>query len=174
MSEQQDIFQQTEGKLYWYYETLRKTELMRGNVEKLQAQRISLQAFQHEYLEACAYQGAKGQYSSERVQGKKSIYFSSIDAAYEAIQDMTGEEIPLLFKRQAALLLKISRNEIDMMPVEQAIGYLAKIDKDICEYRYKYKLSFDEIARSLNLSRGAVRHRRVKIVRCISERLAGA
>jgi len=136
---------------------------MRGKLEQIQDQRITLQRFQHEYLEAYAYHGTKGQYCSERVQGKKSIYYSSIDAAHEAIQDL-NQDILLLLKAQIDIWRRISRNEKEMLPVEQAINYLSKADREICEYKYKYKMSFDEIAKAVSMSKSGVRHRRRKIV----------
>lgn len=170
MLQQQDVFQKTEGMLYWYYEALRDIELMHGQAEKLHSRRQDLQEFQADYIESCAYQGAKGQYCSERVGGKKSIYHSSIDSAHEAVQDL-AKEIPLLADNEAKLLSKISRNERETMAIQLAMGYLNKIDKDICEYKYRYHMSLDEIAQNVNMSKSAVRARRSKLVRCISDRL---
>jgi hypothetical protein len=175
LSEQQDIFQQTEGKLYWYYDAERKLELLKAQKERTERNRVKLMHLWHEYQESCAYQGAKASYGlgSERVQGAKSIYHNPIEPAADAVDDLR-EEISLLWERQLRLQRKIDRYEQDMVFLRHCISCLKPLDIDICQYKYKYKLSFDEIARTVNLSRGAVRHRRVKIVRCISERLAGA
>lgn len=173
--QQQDVFQQTEWKLYWYYDAERKLELLRAQEERTESNRRKLIHLRHDYQESCAYQGAKASYGlgSERVQGAKSIYHNPIEPAADAVQDL-HDEISLLWERLLKLQTKIDRYEQDMTLIGHCISYLKQVDKDICEMKYKYKMSFEEIARNVNLSRGAVRHRRVKIVRFISERLAGA
>jgi hypothetical protein len=172
---QQDIFRHTEGKLYWYYEAERKIELLKAQEERTGANKSKLILLRHEYPESCAYQGAKASYGlgSERVQGAKSIYHNPIESAADAVQDLE-EEISLLWERQLKLLSKIDKYEQDITKIAHCLSYLKPLDREICEYKYKYKMSLEEIARNVNLSRGAVRYRRYKIVSLISERLAGA
>lgn len=170
MSQQDKIFQQTEGKLYWYYEAERELELLRGQEERIGITKIKLMGLKEEYIEACAYQGAKAQYGSNRVQGKKSIYSNPIEPAVNAMEDL-NVEIDLLWQRQVKLMGRITRNEEEMAVIQLAINYLNKLDRDICEYKYRYHMSLDEIAQNVNMSKSAVRARREKIVRCISDRL---
>lgn len=172
--QQQDVFQQTEGKLYWYYDAERKLELLKAQEERTEASRRKLIHLRHEYQESCAYQGAKASYGlgSERVQGAKSIYHNPIEPAADAVQDL-NDEISLLWERLLKLQTKIDRYEQDMELIKYCISCLRAIDQQVCEYRYRYKLSFEEIARNVNLSKGAIWTRREKIVRYIADRLAG-
>lgn len=171
MPQQQDYeFQQIEGKLYWYFEAERELELMRGQEERIESNRMKLIGLRYEYIEACAYQGAKAQYASEHVQGKKSIYSNPIEPAVNAMDDLQSE-IDHLFDKQISLLKKIPRKEKEMAMIRMAIECLSRMDRDICEYKYRHKMSLDEIARLSNLSKGAVRHRREKIVRHVADRL---
>ncbi len=166
----QDLFQQTEGKLYWYYEAERELDLMRGMEERISTTKTKLMGLKDEYIEACAYQGAKAQYASEHVQGKKSIYSNPIEPAVNAMEGMRNE-IDLLCIRQTRITGDIFRKEAEAAVIRLAIGYLNGLDKDICEYKYRYHMSLDEIARHVNLSVGAIRARREKIVQHVADRL---
>ncbi len=172
-TQQQEIFQQTEGKLYWYYKTIRKIEVWQGQAKNIEERHRKLSMLRSEYREACSYRGSGAQYRSEKVQGKKSIYHSPIESAYEAMQEL-NDEISLLLERLLRLETKIVRSEGEVEEIREAVSYLSKIDREICEYKYKYKMSFDDIARVVNLSKSGVRHRRRKIVSIIADRLAGA
>ncbi len=171
-NQQQDMFRQIEGRLYWYYETERKLELMRGHIERFEDRRLKLMLLRREYLESCAYQGAKAQYGAERTQGKKSIYSNPIEPAVDAVTDLNND-IFLLWEKQVKLEKIIGERERDMAVIQMAISYLAHLDRQICLFKYKYKMSFDDIARSVNMSKSGVRHRRRKIVTYIADRLAG-
>ena len=171
MLQQQDVFQKTEGKLYWYYEAEREIELLQSRLDGLERRRFKLVSMKQEYMESCAYQGAKAQYASERVQGKKSIYSNPIEPTVDAMEDLYTE-IHLLWERRLKLQKKIDRDEEKMFPIQAAISYLNRTDLDICENKYRHHMSLEEIARNMNMSKGAVRNRRQKIVRHVSERLA--
>ncbi len=163
MCNQQDIFRQTEGKLYWFYEAERKLELLKAKANRTHDNRLKLMFLRNEYREACAYQGAKTQYVAERVQGKKSIYSNPIEPAMEAAHEL-DLEILLLWERMLNLENRIDKYEQDILAIKHAISYLAKTDQQICQYKYKHKMSFDDIAKAVSMSKSGVRHRRRKIV----------
>ena len=167
------IFQQTEGKLYWYYQAERELEFMRGQEERVSETRIKLIFMRSEYIEACAYQGASAQYGSEHVQGRKSIYSNPIEPAVNAM-DGLHDKLKKLWERQMKLVDDITKKEEEMAAIQMAISYLSKLDRDICEYKYRYKMSLEEIARHVNMSKGAIRNRRAKIVGHIADRLETA
>lgn len=159
----ESTFQQIEGKLYWYYETIRKIEMLQIQADALWERRNNLIEIKSESRESLCYQGGSGQFGSERVQGKKSIYHSPIESAHEANQELSAE-IHEMWEKVCELETRIVqlRNQTDDIRI--ALGQLNPFDKEITEYKYRYKMSIRQIARIKNMNKNTIERQRQRIV----------
>ena len=159
----ESTFQQIEGKLYWYYEMVRKIEMLRIKSDSIQERRLNLMLIGRDSRESLCYQGGSGQYSSERVQGKKSIYHSPVESAYEASHDL-NVELEEMWIRILDLERKVTNLQDETDRIRIALSQFNPFDQEIIEYKYRLKMSIRQIARIKNMNKNTIERQRQRIV----------
>lgn len=157
--------------MYWYYETVKQIEMLRAKVDSIQDRRINLMAVRRESRESLCYQGGSGQYGSERVQGKKSIYHSPVESAYEASRELSAELYDM-WTHILNLERKISRLQGQTDGIRIALSQLSSFEAEIVEYKYRYKMSTRQIGRIKDMHKNTIERQRQRIIEELGKVLA--
>lgn len=153
-------FQQVEGKLYSYFEDMRKLELLEIQLAGVEKELAELQNTSSDTYAIAASMGLTVRYSAERVQGKRSVYCSPVEEAYLDICEQTEK----LLARRIRLQTRVISLRQKTAGVRYALSQLSPFEREIIEYKYRYKMSTRQIGRIKNMHKNTIERQRQRIV----------
>ena len=156
----ESTFQQIEGKLYSYFEDMRKLELLEIQLAGVEKELAEIQNMNSDTYAIAASMGLTVRYSAERVKGRKSVYCSPVEEAYLDICEQTEK----LLVRRMMLTTKIISLRQRIAGIRYALRQLSPFDKEIVEYKYRYQMSVRQIARIKNMHKNTIERQRQRIV----------
>lgn len=154
-------FQQIEGKMYSFFEDIRKLELLEIQLAGVERELAELQNTSSETYAIAASLGLVVNYNAERIQGRESVYYSPVEEAYLDICEQTEK----LLVRRMKLLTRIVNLRQKTADIQYALSQLNPFDLEIVEYKYRYKMSIRQIARIKNMDKNTIERQRQRIIR---------
>jgi PP-loop superfamily ATP-utilizing enzyme len=153
-------FQQIEGKLYSFFEDMRKLELLEIQLAGVEKELAELQNTSSDTYAIAASMGLTVRYSAERVQGKRSVYCSPVEEAYLDICEQTEK----LLVRRMKLTTRIINLRQNYAEIQYALSQLSPFDQEIVEYKYRYKMSTRQIGRIKGMHKNTIERQRQRII----------
>ena len=157
---QAESFKRVEGKLYGYYDNLRNLEMLRAQLEAVEKDISDIRSLSTDTYELAASFGMVANYTTERVQGSKSIYHSPVEAAYLNM----CESIEKLLTRRVSLKMRIIRLEEQVDGIRFALSQLEPFELKVVEHKYRHNMSTRQISRVLDLNKNSIERTRQKVV----------
>jgi DNA-directed RNA polymerase specialized sigma subunit len=157
---QAESFKRVEGKLYGYYDNLRNLEMLRAQLEAVEKDISDIRSLSTDTYELAASFGMVANYTTERVQGSKSIYHSPVEAAY---QNMC-ENLEKLLARRVSIKMRIIKLEEQVDGIKFTLGQLDPFERKVVDYRYRQNMSTRQISRVLDLHKNSIERTRQKVV----------
>lgn len=146
--------------LYSYFDSERRLELLENALDGLNKELDDIQHMSRETYEIAASMGLTANMTSERVQGRKSVYCSPVEEAYLGICEHTEK----LLARRMKLQTRVMSLRQKTAGISIALSQLNLFDHEIVEYKYRYKMSIRQIARIKNMNKNTIERQRQRIV----------
>ncbi len=153
--------------LYSYFDAERRLELLENALEELNKEIDDIQHMSRETYEIAASMGLTANLTSERIQGRKSIYCSPVEEAYLDICEHTEK----LLARRMKIQTRVINLRQKTAGVRYALSQLSPFEAEIVEYKYRYKMSTRQIARIKSMNKNTIEKRRQEIIEDIGEML---
>lgn len=161
-------FQKVEGMLYSYFDAERRLELLENALEGVSKEIDDIQHMSKETYEIAASMGLTANLTSERIQGRKSVYCSPVEEAYLDICEHTEK----LLARRMKLQTRVINLRQKTAGVRYALSQLSSFEAEIVEYKYRYKMSTRQIGRIKNMHKNTIERQRQKIIEELGKVLA--
>lgn len=161
-------FQKVEGMLYSYFDAERRLELLENALEGVSKEIDDIQHMAKETYEIAASMGLTANMTSERVQGRKSVYCSPVEEAYLDICEHTEKLLARRMKIQARVINLRQKTA----GVRYALSQLSPFEAEIVEYKYKYKMSTRQIGRIKDMHKNTIERQRQRIIEELGKVLA--
>lgn len=155
-----ESFKRVEGKLYSYYDNLRNLDMLRAQLETVEKEIAEVRSLNANTYELAASFGMVANYTTERVQGAKSIYHSPVEAAYQSM----CESLEKLLARRVSLKMRIIKLEEQVDGIRFALSQLDPFEQKIVDYRYRQNMSTRQISRVLDIHKNSIERTRQKVV----------
>ncbi len=153
-------FQKVEGMLYNYYENERKLELLENVLAGVEKELAEMQHMSQNTYEIAASMGLTANLTVERVQGRKSVYYSPVEEAFLDICEHTER----LLARRMKLMTRVISLRQRTAGIRYALSQLPPFDREIVEYKYRYRMSTRQIGRVKGMSKNTVERQRQRII----------
>jgi DNA-directed RNA polymerase specialized sigma subunit len=163
-------FQKVEGMLYSYFDAERRLELLENALEGVSKEIDDIQHMSKETYEIAASMGLTANLTSERIQGRKSVYCSPVEEAYLDICEHTEK----LLARRMKLQTRVINLRQKTAGVRYALSQLSSFEAEIVEYKYKYKMSTRQIGRVKGMHKNTIERQRRRIIEELGKVLAEA
>lgn len=161
------VFQKIEGMLYSYYKDERRLELLENVLAGVEKELAEMQHMSQNTYEIAASMGLTANLTVERVQGRKSVYYSPVEEAFLDICEHTEK----LLARRMKLMTRVISLRQKTAGIRYALSQLQPFDREIVEYKYRYRMSTRQIARIKNMNKNTIEKRRQEIIEDIGEML---
>lgn len=161
-------FQKVEGMLYSYFDAERRLELLENTLEGVTKEIDDIQHMSKETYEIAASMGLTANITSERIQGRKSVYCSPVEEAYLDICEHTEK----LLARRMKLQTRVINLRQKTAGVRYALSQLSPFEAEIVEYKYKYKMSTRQIGRIKDMHKNTIERQRQRIIEELGKVLA--
>lgn len=146
--------------LYNYYENERKLELLGNLLAGVEKELAEMQHMTHSTYEIAASMGLTTNLTVERVQGRKSVYYSPVEEAFLDICEHTEK----LLARRMKLMTRVISLRQKTAGIQYALSQLQPFDREIVEYKYRYRMSTRQIGRVKGMSKNTVERQRQRII----------
>lgn len=154
--------------LYSYFETERRLELLENALDGLNKELDDIQHMSRETYEIAASMGLTANMTSERVQGRKSVYCSPVEEAYLGICEHTEK----LLARRMKIQTRVINLRQKTAGVRYALSQLSSFELEIVEYKYRYKMSTRQIGRIKGMHKNTIERQRRRIIEELGKVLA--
>ncbi len=161
-------FQKVEGMLYSYFDAERRLELLENALDGLNKELDDIQHMSRETYEIAASMGLTANMTSERVQGRKSVYCSPVEEAYLDICEHTEK----LLARRMKIQTRVINLRQKTAGVRYALSQLSPFEAEIVEYKYRYKMSTRQIGRIKDMHKNTIERQRQRIIEELGKVLA--
>lgn len=161
-------FQKVEGMLYSYFDAERRLELLENALEGVSKEIDDIQHMSKETYEIAASMGLTANITSERIQGRKSVYCSPVEEAYLDICEHTEK----LLARRMKLQTRVINLRQKTAGVRYALSQLSPFEAEIVEYKYKYRMSTRQIGRIKDMHKNTIERQRQRIIEELGKVLA--
>mgnify|MGYP003734993275 CR=1 FL=1 len=153
-------FQRIEGMLYSYYKNERRLELLENVLAGVEKELAEMQHMSQNTYEIAASMGLTANLTVERVQGRKSVYYSPVEEAFLDICEHTER----LLARRMKLMTRVISLRQKNAGIRYALSQLQPFDREIVEYKYRYRMSTRQIGRVKGMSKNTVERQRQRII----------
>lgn len=154
--------------LYSYFDAERRLELLENTLEGVTKEIDDIQHMSKETYEIAASMGLTANITSERIQGRKSVYCSPVEEAYLDICEHTEK----LLARRMKLQTRVINLRQKTAGVRYALSQLSPFEAEIVEYKYKYKMSTRQIGRIKDMHKNTIERQRQRIIEELGKVLA--
>jgi DNA-directed RNA polymerase specialized sigma24 family protein len=154
--------------LYSYFDAERRLELLENALEGVSKEIEDIQHMSKETYEIAASMGLTANLTSERIQGRKSVYCSPVEEAYLDICEHTEK----LLARRMKIQTRVINLRQKTAGVRYALSQLSPFEAEIVEYKYKYKMSTRQIGRIKDMHKNTIERQRQRIIEELGKVLA--
>lgn len=154
--------------LYSYFDAERRLELLENALEGVSKEIDDIQHMSKETYEIAASMGLTANITSERIQGRKSVYCSPVEEAYLDICEHTEK----LLARRMKLQTRVINLRQKTAGVRYALSQLSPFEAEIVEYKYKYRMSTRQIGRIKDMHKNTIERQRQRIIEELGKVLA--
>lgn len=146
--------------LYSYFENERRLDLLENALDGVNQEIYDIQHMSQETYEIAASMGLTANLTGERIQGRKSVYYSPVEEAYLDICEHTEK----LLARRIKLQTRVISLRQKTAGVKYALSQLPAFEAEIVEYKYRYKMSTRQIGRIKGMHKNTIERQRQRII----------
>ncbi len=154
--------------LYSYFENERRLDLLENALDGVNQEIYDIQHMSQETYEIAASMGLTANLTGERIQGRKSVYYSPVEEAYLDICEHTEK----LLARRIKLQTRVISLRQKTAGVKYALSQLPAFEAEIVEYKYRYKMSTRQIGRIKDMHKNTIERQRQRIIEELGKVLA--